>query len=363
MKKMKEPYAVVNRWTAFVAVAFILMGVPAFAASNAALEERIAALESSVGKGVGDKVTLSGTIEIEAGFEDSDLDGNSSDTSLATAELGVEATPLDWLTGFVLLSWEDEDDELIVDEAHITLGGGDVTPYYLTAGKIYVPFGVFETLMISDPLTLEIGEIVDNGIQVGFESNGFYGAAYLFNGAVDEADEDDTINNFGFSLGYAVETEAFSLDLGGEWIQSILESGALSDLVDGSDLDALSSGVAVHAMAQVGPVCMIGEYVGMVDDIEYSDGSSSDAISAWAVELGYAFDVSGFETIVAAGLQGTDEAGGVLPESGYLFSIGVGINDYLSLAAEYAAYEDYEVDEGGDENDVDVFTVQLALEF
>jgi len=28
----------------------------------------------------------------------------------------------------------------------------------LTAGQLYVPFGAFETGLISDPLTLEIGE-------------------------------------------------------------------------------------------------------------------------------------------------------------------------------------------------------------
>lgn len=130
-----------------------------------------------------EKIKLSGAIEIEAGFEDNGIDDEkNSDISLATAELGVEVTPMDWLTGFALLSWEDEDEKIIFDEAHITLGGSDAIPFYVQAGKFYMPFGVFETNMISDPLTLEFGEIVDTGAQAGIAMAGFRGSVYGFSG-------------------------------------------------------------------------------------------------------------------------------------------------------------------------------------
>jgi len=60
----------------------------------------------------------------------------------------------------------------------ITLGNMEMFPVYLTAGKMYVPFGNFESNMIQDPVTLEIGETRESAGQVGFEHSGFYGSAY-----------------------------------------------------------------------------------------------------------------------------------------------------------------------------------------
>ena len=349
----------------------LITAAPGFSTSNAELEERISQLEEKSGAEPGapgkisEWVTLSGTIEIEAGFESSDADdSDSSDISLATAELGIEATPQDWVTGFMLISWEDDDDELIVDQAHITLGNTDDIPYYLSAGKLYVPFGVFETMMISDPITLDIGEIVDNAVQVGMEINGFQAAAYLYNGEVDKAGDDDTISSFGFSLGYAMERNEYTLDLGVDWTSNVLESGALSKAIgDAGDLVDYVHGVAAHAMAAFGPVCLIGEYVFVTGDIEIVGGDTIKAPSAFALEAGYTFDVSCFETTLALGYQVSSDAAGILPKTKYLASVGVGITDNLGLALEYATTEDYSAVDGGEDDDIDTLTIQLAFEF
>jgi len=63
---------------------------PGFSASNVELEKRIKVLEEQNGKGENkwfDMITLSGAVEVETVFEDSKLDGDSSDISLATAEI------------------------------------------------------------------------------------------------------------------------------------------------------------------------------------------------------------------------------------------------------------------------------------
>ncbi len=350
---------------------------PAVSASNVELEERIEKLEQEAGAGSADSalgriskwVSLSGTIEVEAGFTSHDADdSDESDISLATGELGFEAAPIDWLTGFMLLSWDDDEEELIIDEAHITLGATDEIPYYLAAGKIYVPFGVFETMMISDPITLDIGEIVDNAVQIGFEFNGFRAAAYAYNGGVDEADSDDAIETYGFSAGYAMETDQFDFDLGADWTSNILESSVLSDAVDGVDLDEYVPGYAFHAILNVGRFCVIGEYVSMTDDAEETSGAVAVyELSAYALEAGYTFDISGFETTFAVGYQGSDTDNAAayedFPESKIIGSVGVGITENLSMAVEYSKAENYAADEGGDDDEVDTLTLQLAFEF
>ena len=356
-----------------------LLGIgPAFAASNAELEERIEKLEKQTGGSsvenplgqITEWVTLSGLIEVEAGFESSDLnDSDNSDITLATVELGIEARPLDWTTGFLLLLYEEDETELDVDEGYITLGASDTIPYYLTAGKFYVPFGTFETMMISDPITLDLAETNETAVQVGIEMNGFRGAVYAFNGDSDEAgDNDNAIESFGLTVGYTLETDAFALDLGADWISNLLDSDALGDVYTtngwSATLDDQVPGFAVHAVASFGSFSVIGEYVAMTDDLEaVGGGILAKEISAFAVEAGYTFDVSGFETTVAIGYQSSDDAADVLPESKIIGSVGVGITDNLSLAAEYASAENFPIAEGGDGDDIDTFTIQLAFEF
>lgn len=312
-----------------------------------------------------EKVTLSGTIEIEAGFENNDIGGeDTSDISLATAELGIGVKPVDWLTGFALFAWEDDDEKIIFDEAHITLGASDEIPYYLQVGKFYMPFGAFETNMISDPLTLDFAEVVDTGAQLGIELSGIRGSVYTFNGKTDEAGTDDKIRSFGASVGYALETEGFILAAGADWINNILESDAMNEYVTGTgDLKDDVAGVGFNAMIGCGPVTLTGEYLAATDDIEFTNDVKHEAPSVWAIEAGYTLDIAGKETTFALAYQASDDAAKVLPESKILTSVGVGITDALSVALEYSKADDYAASEGGTGNDADTVTMQLALVF
>ena len=82
-----------------------------------------------------------------------------------------------------------------------------------------------------------------------------------------------------------------------------------------------------------------------------------EKISVWNIELGYVFDLSGKETTLAIAFQGTDHAEDWLPESRYMGSVAVGIFDGTTLALEYL-HDEYETDD-----ETDVLTAQLAIEF
>jgi hypothetical protein len=357
--------------------------------SNAVLLERINRLEEKLAvqdnKPGGfldawtDKITLSGVIEIEAFYESIDYDDpaeddeDNSDITLATVELGVDVDLVKHVSGHVLLLWEEDDTEpMDVDEAYITLDGEDVLPLYLMAGKMYVPFGDYTSNMISDPLTLEVGETRESAVLIGFDINGLYGSVYAFNGDIEEADDDDNhVDNFGASLGYAMENDTVTLDAGVSYINNLVDSDGLGDSFDEAvaeadelgevlELDDYVGGFGAHIVAEFGSLNLIAEYVGALDDIEYLvDGVKveEDAIQSWNLEAGYTFVLLGKEAMVAAAYQGTDNAGDFLPESRYMVCIGAGIFDYTSLALEFA-HDEYETDD-----EADTVTAQLAIEF
>jgi hypothetical protein len=344
--------------------------------SNYELTQKIKELEEKVGlkspaQKWADKISISGLLEVEAGYESIDYSGgladdqDSSDLTLATVELGIDARLNDYITGHVLFLWEEDDTEPVdLDEGYITLRPGRESLFFLTAGKMYVPFGNFSTNMVSDPLTLEIGEARETAAQFGVEAKGFYGSVYLFNGDVDELDEDSHVDNFGANAGYAFETEAYSFDLGFGYINNILDSDGIEGVISDEGLDSVDSyvdGFAAHAVFSSGPFTLIGEYVTALDDTEYvNQGQRQKAmgeIAAWNIEFGYGFILAGRNALVGVAWQGSDKAENFLPEDRFMLTAGMDIFDGTSVALEYF-HDEYE-----NNDEVDTVTAQLAFEF
>lgn len=363
------------------------------AVSNVELTERVSKIENQLmekilPEGWEKRISLSGTIEFEAGYENTDFedptleDESSSDLSLAKVELGVDAKIAKHVNGHVLFLYEDGED-ISVDEGYIFLDGEDVLPLYLKAGELYVPFGNFESYMISDPLTLDLGETRKAALEIGFKYNGFHGSLYAFNGDIDKDGDESHIDNFGASAGYIFKNDRFSLDVGVDWINNIVDSNGYSDGVDKENEHAAElgfafafrdyvPGIGTHAVFSFGPVTLIGEYISMLEKPEWNitdivPGSmaalglnpieAGEKVAAWNIELGYGCSLGGKEATFAIGVQGTKNGEEFLPEKRYIGAMSIGIFEGTSLALEYCRNE-YET-----KDKADILTAQLAIEF
>lgn len=294
---------------------------------------------------------ISGTLEIEASAWDGDS-GNGSDVSLATVELGFDAQVNQYTHGHLLFLYEEgeNDDNISVDEATITIANQSASPAYFSAGRMYVPFGNFESNMISDPLTLEIGETQESALQLGWQpEEGIYGSIFVFNGNTDDGGGDKA-NHWGANAGLALGGEEQSLDLGVGFISSIGDS-------DGLDLgvvDDYAKGFSAHAIANFGPLALIGEYVGAMENV---DGPQSK-VQAYNLEAGYHFPMAGKEATFALGYQRTKEAEAFdLPKERKLATLSVDVYENTSVAVEWAREKGY------DGSKDDIGTVQLATGF
>lgn len=386
---------ILARTVVSIMVCTTLFVCPVFAQelSNYEMSQRIRQLEekmqgSTLTAEWLEKFSFSGAIEIEACYEDIDYadaaaeDEDSSDLSLTTAEFGVDVEITDLVGGHILFSYEDDED-VVVDDTFITIGGTETMPFSLVAGKMYLPFGTFESNMISDPIPLDLGETRETAVLFGVETCGFYGSVYAFNGDIDEDGKDSHINNFGMNAGYVLETDLFSLDIGAGYINNLIDSNGWSDTLDEELAEAEETGYtfalreyvpgfSAHGILTVGGITLIGEFVTALDEPEYnlSDmvpgslaglglGSVSEEkkASAWNAELGYTFDLAGRETTVGAAYQGSDNMDDILPEHRYMGVLCVGVLQGTSIAFEYF-HEEYKNDD-----EADVLTAQLAVEF
>jgi hypothetical protein len=353
-----------------VTLGWVVAPVSAQEEAPTGLERRVDQLESAVEERVGGdgwltSVEFSGLIEVEAGHEETSFDApgvadeDSNDVDLATVEFGIDAQIAPHVTGSALFLYEGED--VTVDEGFITLEGGDVFPGYLVAGKMYVPFGGYESHFVADPLTLELGETGEGaamaGVVLGDDLVDISVSA--FNGKAQEAGDDEAIDSF---VAAVVAAPTDFLALGVSYTSNLGGSDGLSEVLTAPDaLDSMVGGWCAFATVTLADrITLLGEYLGAIEEFKAGELYAEDdgkerQPAAWNVELGVAI----LDNLEVAGRYGGSEDGAdFLAETQYGGVINWGVFDNTNLALEYI-HGDFE----DDVQETDTFTAQLAVEF
>ena len=150
-------------------------------------------------------IDIGGKIKVRA-YSESPAEGDATQRLyLKDFELGVEAEIDEGISAGGTLKRDGDEGDIEVDDAFVTAAlAGDAS---ITAGLLYLPFGVFETNMISDPLTLDLGEKRDPAVVVELSSDALHGTVYGYQRDTGEDEgRDDRIGGYGASVGYAVES-------------------------------------------------------------------------------------------------------------------------------------------------------------
>ncbi|GAB4270209.1 MAG: hypothetical protein Kow0092_24470 [Deferrisomatales bacterium] len=350
-----------------------LAGLVPLASTASTLEERVDALEKRSAeiyhtleekKGAGlmtrisERVAVSGLLEVEAGFERVSVDGgpdeDASDLVLATAQLGFDVRIAEPVGGtLIFLFEEDETEPIEVDEATVDYARDG---WSARIGRQYVPFGVFPSHFVSDPLTLELGETRETALAVSYAANGFTVSGFLFNGDVEKAGDDDHLRDWGAALGWA---PAPGLELGASLLSDLADSDAE---VAGSSYGDRVPGWSAYGVAALGPVELLGEVLGAVEsfdpaDLDADGDGDGDRPFAWNVELAWGVAPT---VELAARLEGSRE---FVDQPELQFGAVVSWSPWagVSLSGEYLRGS-FDKDFGGDQTR-DLVTLQLAAEF
>ncbi|OQW85938.1 MAG: hypothetical protein BWK76_07290 [Desulfobulbaceae bacterium A2] len=319
---------------------------------------------------INDALTVTALLETEFSSAKNFAGESSSDLTLSTVELGFDFTPTDWAAAHVLLKYEEgkNDNDIEIDEAFFTLGNAEHFPLKFTAGKFVLPFGVFATKMIQDPLTQELGEINKTAVALGVESNGFVAALFGYKG-MGEIGATDDVRGMGAMLGYGYEADTTKLRFSLSWVNNIADAGTVEDFLDEQGFEAVQdevAGLALSAGATFGPVSLSAEYVAALDNYDpaqFAFGADGAKPRAWQAEVAYTMEIMERETVFALGYQGTSEALALgLPETRLLAAASVELVPHINLALEYFHDEDYGIADGGTGEGADTVTLKLAFE-
>lgn len=305
--------------------------------------------------GIGDHISLSGLIEVEASYFEVEDDNSESDLTLATVELSIEGNVNDQIGGHVTLLYDD--DELDVDEAVISLTCGRRVAGVETslhAGKMYLPFGNYGSFMVSDPYTLELGETVADSLLLELMQDLLSVKFGLFRGNVDDGSEHH-INHWTAALSVTPMPE---LEVGVSYLNDLAESNA--ELVAVSDLyiDEVAA-ASVYLTWQTEQFGIVAEYLTALEDFNAEVVTAGDALSgqrpqAWSLEFAW---MPAERWQLAARYEQADDF--LNDPRRYGAAASFGLYDNVAIALEYL-YTDFDEASAPEEQNL---VGQLALAF
>lgn len=348
------------------------------------LEERVAAQDQvidekdreiaalSAGESKGDewfnRVEIGGAIELEAVYSDPYDQNRETTVDVGTAELGIAAQINDTVSGEIVVDADDSD--IVLADAVLVFEPED-SPVAVSAGLQRLPFGVYETNMVSDPFTKELGDTGEVSVVLGAETDLIALNLFAFDGD-NQPSGKQRIEGFGASAGYALEQDGYSVNLDVGWINDIGDADGLQEVIadslgEGMDYADHVPGMSASAMASVGNVSVIGEYVTATDEFQPGEvdfrGRGAEP-TAYMVEATYGFVLADWDATFALGYQETDQAVALgLPRSRVLGALSIDVMENVGIALEWARDDDYTLRGGGTDEEANTVTALLTAEF
>ena len=303
------------------------------------------------------KLKIWGSVELNGVYDKEEGRDAESDIFIDEAQLGFEARINEKIGAHLVFKYEDGLD-FYVDEVNITLSQhGEGMGFNFVGGLQYLPFGNYISYMVTDPLTLDLGETSETAVVFGWANEVVSLRIGTFNGEFDAGGDDDVIDSLVASLEINM---SYGITAGASYISDLAESGIeliQPDDIGGSTDHYLDSvaGASFFITAEYGMFVMNAEYVFALDDFEQDSIDAGEDLTgleprAFNLELSFSpierWDFAlRFEK--AKDFQGDPER--------YGFTISYGIFSHMVLALEYLRTEA--------DVDVDTVTAQLGISF
>lgn len=307
-----------------------------------------------------DNLDAFGEIALIYGKRDSDsatVDG----FAVKTVNLGAVYKPHETFDATVSALHEEDLDEVVtdpeIDQAFVTWHALPDAKLDVSLGKQYLPFGKFETTMVHDPLTLELGEgwreqtLVVSSKRAHWTTHGF---AF----APEATKPDGSKHNSGYGVGINYATE--NAGIGAEYVSNLTEMGGFAEV---NHAAKAIPGIVIHGNLKLGRVTLLGEHVAatkafQAGDLASAENSLEGAAKPRATHLEADLDLN-HDRILAMAWNQTQDAGAQLelPKQAYGVTYSQPLAKSLTAALEVLEAKDYA------EQKAQSLTAQLAWGF
>ncbi len=146
---------------------------------------------------------------------------NNGDFGLSTAEIDVNAMVGEWATGFMSLGYNSSNSDVFVSRGFVTIGNLNKSPFYLTAGQVYLPFGRYYSGLNTAPLTLSLARIKDQAVILGYAKDNFSMQGFTYPG-IDGNANGAMFHGGGFNTNYKmIFSPSINVNVGGSVISDM----------------------------------------------------------------------------------------------------------------------------------------------
>ncbi|KTD53517.1 coiled-coil protein [Legionella santicrucis] len=182
-------------------------------------------------------IAISGKAE-PVGMMNSDyVGGTNVDLTLGSSEVDVAAALNQNVEAYIAIAYDSNPPDVgprinnsafNLNMGFVNIGNLDKTPFYFTAGQLYVPFGRYSSSMISAPLTLNLARTKTRPFILGYKSqedSGPFVATYIYR-------SDTTLGRAGVggaNVGYSFAFNDIRGEVGASYISSMDDAAGMQN--------------------------------------------------------------------------------------------------------------------------------------
>ncbi|MBT3234483.1 MAG: LbtU family siderophore porin [Bdellovibrionales bacterium] len=291
--------------------------------------------------------------------------GTTGDFTIPNAASTIKTEIEKDVVATIDILYEEDETPLGVDSIFLTIKHSIFT---LTLGRFYIPFGTFETNMISDPLTLELGETSESGLMLSYGRGPLDLSIFVFNGDIKAAAGTDRVNQYGIAASYDYKTERdLQMTVAASYLNNIADSDGLTTVATvANGIGNYVPGYNLSLKSTLENYGLFLEYISATTAFHSSNLSTGATPAAGATPSALNLEV--FMTLqdftLSAAIQNSSEAMALnFAENRILLGLSHLYRDKITISCEYMLESDYEVAVGGTGENKNTITFQLTTEF
>lgn len=281
---------------------------------------------------------------------------------------------------------------LQLEQAFATLANFSQSPLFLTVGKQFQDFSRYEIHPITESLTQVMSKTLATSVKLGFITEGFNGAIYVFDDPLPKVGQSKRSTNYGIALGYDQPSDCVGFDIGVAYLYNLIGVNDIAYQVNQFNINNLTTfdeegyntrvgGVALYADVNSGPFTLGARYTTAVQRFNVNDLpkhgvadllatgapiAGAQGAKPWSagIEAAYGFDGCGYAQKVYVGYQASRDAGGLMiPKSRWLAGYGMDVMKWTTLALEWDHDQAYSTSNGGSGNNANLVTLRAGVKF
>ena len=296
------------------------------------------------------RVTLSGKLEGQVTYESIYTGSRTTNINFSGAELDTYIQGNSWISGYMALDYDPDElldgSRVFMNRAFVTIGNLTRFPFYSSIGQVYIPFGRYSSLMISPPVTLELGRTRARALTIGYQQTGnnalhaeVYDYQELTNNNLSHSNQN---NQWGADFGYGFNNGSqVSGEVGVNFISNLVNSQGMQAAVflHGAILHHTVQAIDFYGSFSIDPMVFVAEYVGALRNFDITDVSFADQSvrpTAFHTEISYRFHTGSNPSSIGIGYGHTTQALALdLPQGRYSIFYDVNIWRDTNFAFEY----------------------------